>query len=158
MPPPCRCGIRNPASGQSDQAQSGSDRGRPRNGLHEDPEHLQDHWNQVQAQRAIWRDNRWRQENEGQCCPVRAQLCWGSLVSAGGNRLSLFCCPTDRGNSGERQTCAETDLGWQRNEYRERDLWWEIDSGKKYVPFCRYHDLNKLMQKRKSAQITGRIN
>lgn len=38
-------------------------------------------------------------------------------------------CPADRGDSGERQTCAETELGWQRNEYRERDHRWEIDSG-----------------------------
>ena len=46
--------------------------------------------------------------------------------------LSLVC-PADRGDSGERQTCAETELGWQRDEYREGDLRWEIDSGKDFV-------------------------
>lgn len=49
----CRCWVRNPAGGQSDQAQSGVQRGRPRDGEHEDSEHLQKHRNQVQTQRAI---------------------------------------------------------------------------------------------------------
>lgn len=41
--PPCRCGVCDPAGGQSDQAQFGSDLGRPRDSLHEDSEHLQNH-------------------------------------------------------------------------------------------------------------------
>ena len=44
--------------------------------------------------------------------------------------LSVLCCPADRGDSGERQACAETELGWQRDKYREGDHRWEIDSGK----------------------------
>lgn len=36
------------------------------------------------------------------------------LICAGRDHLSVLC-PADRGDSGERQTCAETELGWQRN-------------------------------------------
>jgi len=42
-------------------------------------------------------------------------------------------CPADRGDSGERETCAETELGWQRDKYREGDRRWEIGSGKGYL-------------------------
>lgn len=60
-----RCGICNPAGGKPDQAQSSSDRGRPRDYMHEVSEYLQNYWNQVQAQRAVWGDDRRRQEDEG---------------------------------------------------------------------------------------------
>lgn len=43
----------------------------------------------------------------------------------------LCSVPADRGDSGQRQTCAETELGWQRNEYREGDHRREAGSGKK---------------------------
>lgn len=53
-------------------------------------------------------------------------------VRVGGNLLSLSCCPADRGDSGERQADAETELGRQRDHHREGDLGWEIDSGKDF--------------------------
>lgn len=91
---PCRCGLCDPAGGQPDQTQPGGDRGRPGDGVHEDPEHLQNDRNQVQAQRAIWGDHRWRQEDKGQC-GLRAKGGGGdremSNHSQGGGSACCFC-------------------------------------------------------------------
>ncbi|XP_071356639.1 fatty acid binding protein 4a isoform X1 [Trachinotus anak] len=55
--------------------------------------------------------------------------------------LSLFCNPADRGDSGERQTYTETELGRQRNEYREGDHRWEISSEMHNGRGCRSEDV-----------------
>lgn len=49
-----------------------------------------------------------------------------------GTLTACACCvaPAERGVSGKRQTCAETELGRQRDEYREGDRRWETGSGK----------------------------
>lgn len=54
-----------------------------------------------------------------------------SELCAGVHGLCVF--PADGGDSGKWETGAETELGWQRDEYRERNHRWEIDSGKKLV-------------------------
>lgn len=69
---------------------------------------------------------------------VSAKACWPRthhglrwFAVRGTHGLSLFCCPpADRGDSGKRQACAETELGRQRNLYRKGDLGRQIDSGK----------------------------
>lgn len=136
----CRCWVRNPTGGQSDQTQFGGQRGRPRDGVHEVSEHLQEHRDQIQTERALRRDDRRRQEDEGQYegpatvnapRPARGgSPCGGSPCGALTVYPSSVAPPADRGDSGKRQACAETELGRQRDLYRKGDLGRQIDSGK----------------------------
>lgn len=88
LPPPrrpsCRCGLCDPAGGQPHQAQPGGDRGRAGHRVYEDPEHVQDHRDQVQAQRAFRRDHCRRQEDQGPCGPfITRPACVGGRERGG---------------------------------------------------------------------------
>lgn len=60
----------------------------------------------------------------------------GSVRVRTGSRASPWCVshwlslPADRRHPGKRQTCAETDLGRKRNEYRAGGDRWKVDSSK----------------------------
>lgn len=116
----CRCGVCDPPGGESDQAQSDSDRGRRRGRLPQVSEHLQNHWNKVQAQRAVRGDDRRRPEDDGQFAlrsPGKATPMTGVLFLCSVRWVNGFVSvwPADRGVSGGRKACAETELGWQRD-------------------------------------------
>lgn len=60
------------------------------------------------------------------------------FMQRGGGGLTVYLssvAPADRGDSGKRQACAETELGRQRNLHRKGDLGREIDSGKAFLFF-----------------------